>query len=87
MALPEVRIVSANKERQEVKMLCENSCRIGEASPIINPSCHDAEAELTVKVRYNEAEKQTYNLCRACADVLRKDAHKHGYKVFTKSPI
>jgi len=61
-------------------MLCENAYRRGRGIGI-EPSCYANEATKEVTVIYHELESDTFFLCDECAEALKRDAIKHGYRV------
>ena len=69
--------------------LCENSAIGTPTTTIITPQCWGAEATHEVTIVYNPeagdwSERDTFHLCRDCAQHLRADAKKHGYHVTLK---
>lgn len=57
---------------------CDNA--LISATRIISPPCWSSPATCTLIVDY-AGEKDVLELCEACADVVTKDARRHGYTV------
>jgi len=61
---------------------CDNDSSMGHT--VINPQCFKGVPSFKVAVQYNEVESDTLTLCADCAQAVKRDARRHGYKVTTK---
>lgn len=62
--------------------VCENASINGRGISV-SPQCWNNQATLKTTVEYHELESDTSNLCSECSAALKKDAKKHGYKVYS----
>jgi len=60
-------------------MRCDNDSSMGHT--IIAPACYQKIATKKVVIKYNDVERDTLSLCDRCADAIKADAQRHGYKV------
>lgn len=59
-------------------MICERNTQNGF---IGFPSCCNGKQETKVIIEYNELDKDILYLCEDCAELIKKDAMGHNYKV------
>ena len=59
-------------------MICERSSSNGFVG---FPHCFSGKQEVKVIVEYNESDRDILYLCKDCAELIKKDAIGHNYKV------
>ena len=64
-------------------MICQNSSNLGNYPH--HPQCYKGIIETKVDIFYNKSDTDMDSLllCKECANHIKKDAHKRGYKIFS----